>query len=70
MENCIRYTITNDSANLSAVISYNRCSDNFFVDEYAIKPLETVRVWAWSNTLLSALLPFITVVAEDFPITT
>ena len=59
MENCIRYTITNDSANLSAVISYNRCSDNQLIDDYQIKPGDTIRIWFVEDTFSSTFLPFL-----------
>jgi hypothetical protein len=70
MANCVRCSITNPSGNAkSALISYNRCSDNLTIDEYTIKPGETVRIWAIENTLYSTLLPFIDVDCEVFPLT-
>lgn len=59
MARCIRATITNPSATKSAVISYNRCSDNQFIDEYQIKPGDTIRIWYVENTFSSTFLPFL-----------
>jgi len=59
MARCIRATITNPLTTKSAVISYNRCSDNQFIDEYQIKPGDTIRIWYVENTFSSTFLPFL-----------
>ena len=70
MANCLRCSVTNPSSNVkSAVISYNRCSDNQTIDEYTIKPGETIKIWAIEDTFKSAMLPFIDIQCEIFPLT-
>jgi hypothetical protein len=70
MARCIRTTITNPSSTKTAVIFYNRCSDNQFIDEYQIKPGQTIKIWYIENTLNSSLLPFLDVDdSEIWPLT-
>ena len=59
MARCIRAAITNPLTTKSAVISYNRCSDNQLIDDYQIKPGDTIRIWFVEDTFSSTFLPFL-----------
>ena len=59
MARCIRAAITNPLTTKSAVISYNRCSDNQLIDDYQIKPGDTIRIWFVEDTFSSTFSPFL-----------
>ncbi len=63
---CIKITVKN-TYNIPCTISYNRCSDNQFIDEYVI-PVGQKRVfWAFNGTFTSAQLPFLEITTDIFP---
>jgi hypothetical protein len=63
---CSKYTITNNSDRTTAVINYNRCSDNQTIANSTVEPNQTVVIWVVdetfytveSNTLLVTIEPF------------
>ena len=65
---CFKYTITNNSDRNTAVINYNRCSDNQTISNFSVEPNQTIVIWVVddtfytveSNTLSVTMLFYIT----------
>ena len=55
---CKKHTLQNISSSI-AIVSYNRCSDNQLIDDYQIKPGDTIRIWFVEDTFSSTFLPFL-----------
>jgi hypothetical protein len=63
---CQKLTITNNYKDVST-ISYNRCGDNQYINEYQINVGETRIFWIIRDTFSSAQKPFLSIQSEDFP---
>lgn len=65
---CKKHTLQNISSKI-AIVSYNRCSDNAFIDEQYIQPGATVNIYYVNNTYYTAFgNALVTVAIENWPV--
>jgi len=65
---CKKHTLQNITTSI-AVVSYNRCSDNAFIDEQYIQPGATVTLYYVNNTYYTAFgNALVTVSIENWPV--
>ena len=65
---CKKHTLQNITSKI-AVVTYNRCSDNAFIDEQYIQPCATVTLYYVNNTYYTAYgNALVTVSIENWPV--
>lgn len=63
---CSKYTITNNSDRNTAIINYNRCSDNQTVSNFPVEPNQTIVIWVVDDTFYTAESNTLSVTIEPF----
>ena len=63
---CSKYTITNNSNNNTAVINYNRCSDNQTISNFSVEPNQTIVIWVVDDTFYTVESNTLSVTIEPF----
>ena len=63
---CSKYTITNNSDRTTAVINYNRCSDNQTITNSTVEPNQTVVIWVVDETFYTVESNTLSITIEPF----
>ena len=63
---CSKYTIYN-TLSTTLVVSYNRCSDGLWINNYQIPPGDVVNLWVLDGTLFGKNLNSVQVNIEQYP---